>query len=47
MGAEIVMRPPTFAIPAQAGIDSRDAGGSVPDLRVRIPARAGMTRVFV
>lgn len=46
MGAEIMMRSPTFVIPAQAGIHSRNAGGSFHDLCVRFPACAGMTRVF-
>ncbi len=38
---------PPSVIPAQAGIHCRCPGGSIDDLRVWIPACAGMTRLAV
>ena len=48
MGKEVTMAfAPHVVIPAEAGIHSRNASGSFHDLRVWIPAGAGMTRRFV
>ena len=44
MGAEVMAC--LSVIPAQAGIHRRNASGSFRDLRVWIPAYAGMTKVF-
>jgi hypothetical protein len=44
MGSQVMAAAaPSFVIPAQAGIHSRDRRGSFDDLRVWIPACAGMT----
>ncbi len=47
MGTQVVMRLSTFVIPAKAGIHSRTGCDSLHDLRLWIPACAGMTRGFV
>lgn len=48
MGAEVMAMTTCLAvIRANAERDSCDGRGSCHDLRVRIPASAGMTKVFV
>ena len=42
MGAQVMS---LFVIPAKAGIQNRNAGGSIDHLCVWIPACAGMTRI--